>query len=95
MNTVKSVIYGWGVLIVAGAGAYYYAKKDIDARRQDQKYRGARPMDKLSWQERIEQSPSEPILSRAGTSTAPGETSVEVKSTPSGLGSPTRPPEVR
>ncbi|KAF2203951.1 hypothetical protein GQ43DRAFT_388969 [Delitschia confertaspora ATCC 74209] len=33
MNTVKSVYYGWGTLIVAGAGAYYFAKKSINADR--------------------------------------------------------------
>jgi lysyl-tRNA synthetase class I len=33
MNTVKSVYYGWGTLIVAGAGAYYFAKKSINAER--------------------------------------------------------------
>ena len=36
------------VLIVAGAGAYYYARKDIDARRKDQQYRGARPTEQLT-----------------------------------------------
>ncbi|KAF8540246.1 hypothetical protein BDD12DRAFT_880902 [Trichophaea hybrida] len=34
MNTVKSFWYGWGALIVAGGGAYYFAKKDIDAERR-------------------------------------------------------------
>ncbi|KAF2646773.1 hypothetical protein P280DRAFT_464945 [Massarina eburnea CBS 473.64] len=33
MNTVKSVYYGWGTLIVAGGGAYYFAKKSINADR--------------------------------------------------------------
>ncbi|KAF2744909.1 hypothetical protein M011DRAFT_527977 [Sporormia fimetaria CBS 119925] len=33
MNTVKSVYYGWGSLIVAGAGAYYFAKKSINEDR--------------------------------------------------------------
>ncbi|OCL03493.1 hypothetical protein AOQ84DRAFT_381577 [Glonium stellatum] len=34
MNTIRSVGYGWGVLIVAGGGAYYFAKKSINADRQ-------------------------------------------------------------
>ncbi|KAF2845120.1 hypothetical protein T440DRAFT_472861 [Plenodomus tracheiphilus IPT5] len=33
MNTVKSVYYGWGTLIVAGGGAYYFAKRSINADR--------------------------------------------------------------
>ncbi|KAF2629203.1 hypothetical protein BU25DRAFT_489825 [Macroventuria anomochaeta] len=33
MNTVKSVYYGWATLIAAGGGAYYFAKKSINADR--------------------------------------------------------------
>ncbi|KAH6638821.1 hypothetical protein C7974DRAFT_409825 [Boeremia exigua] len=33
MNTVKSVYYGWATLIAAGGGAYYFAKKSINAER--------------------------------------------------------------
>ncbi|EME81671.1 uncharacterized protein MYCFIDRAFT_182911 [Pseudocercospora fijiensis CIRAD86] len=35
MNTIRSVGYGWGVLIVAGAGSYYFAKKSINADREE------------------------------------------------------------
>ncbi|CAL3973172.1 hypothetical protein PZA11_005478 [Diplocarpon coronariae] len=34
MNTVKSFWVGWGSLCVAGGGAYYFAKKSINADRQ-------------------------------------------------------------
>ncbi|ROW08813.1 hypothetical protein VMCG_02915 [Cytospora schulzeri] len=34
MNTVKSFWLGWGSLCVAGAGAYVFAKKSINADRQ-------------------------------------------------------------
>ncbi|KAK5938192.1 hypothetical protein PMZ80_009781 [Knufia obscura] len=34
MNTVRSTWYGWGVLCVAGGGAYYFAKQQINADRQ-------------------------------------------------------------
>ncbi|KJK80612.1 hypothetical protein H634G_04851 [Metarhizium anisopliae BRIP 53293] len=34
MNTVKSFWLGWGSLCVAGAGAYYFAKREINADRQ-------------------------------------------------------------
>ncbi|CCA76486.1 hypothetical protein PIIN_10479 [Serendipita indica DSM 11827] len=33
MNNPKSVAYGWAVLIVAAAGSYYFARKDISAKR--------------------------------------------------------------
>ncbi|KAF2871097.1 hypothetical protein BDV95DRAFT_573281 [Massariosphaeria phaeospora] len=33
MNTVRSVYYGWATLIVAGGGAYYFAKRSINADR--------------------------------------------------------------
>ncbi|KAM0723482.1 hypothetical protein Q7P37_000469 [Cladosporium fusiforme] len=35
MNTKASVAYGWGVLILAGGGAYYFAKKSINADREE------------------------------------------------------------
>ncbi|KAF4589615.1 hypothetical protein GQ602_003504 [Ophiocordyceps camponoti-floridani] len=34
MNTVRSFWVGWGSLCVAGAGAYYLAKREINADRQ-------------------------------------------------------------
>ena len=42
MNTIRSVWMGWGTLMAAGAAAYYYAKKDIDAHRRDQERKGLR-----------------------------------------------------
>ncbi|KAK4991619.1 hypothetical protein LTR66_000168 [Elasticomyces elasticus] len=35
MNTIRSVGYGWGVLILAGGGAYYFAKRSINADRAE------------------------------------------------------------
>jgi Domain of unknown function (DUF4748) len=40
MNTGKSVWMGWSLLMVAGAGAYYFAKKDINAHRREQELKG-------------------------------------------------------
>lgn len=49
-----SVAYGWGVLILAGGGAYYFAKRSINADREEraamqerrrQAMRPARPSD--------------------------------------------------
>jgi hypothetical protein len=42
MNTAKSVWLGWGTLMVAGAGAYYFAKRDINAYRREQELKGNR-----------------------------------------------------
>jgi len=33
MNTKASVAYGWGILVAAGGGAYYFAKRSINADR--------------------------------------------------------------
>ncbi|KIW07317.1 uncharacterized protein PV09_02167 [Verruconis gallopava] len=38
MNTIRSVGYGWLVLIAAGGGAYYFAKQHVNADREE-KYR--------------------------------------------------------
>ncbi|WWC89377.1 uncharacterized protein L201_004300 [Kwoniella dendrophila CBS 6074] len=55
MNTAGSVAYGWGALIVAAGVSFYYAKKEIDARRKDATLRGNRPLEKLTWEEKIAQ----------------------------------------
>jgi len=47
MNTAKSVWLGWGSLMVAGAGAYYFAKRDINAYRKEQELKGNRPTEYL------------------------------------------------
>ncbi|KAI9228475.1 MAG: hypothetical protein DHS80DRAFT_30783 [Piptocephalis tieghemiana] len=56
MNNVSSVVYGWGVLIVAAGGAYYYAKKDIDQRRRENfRDQQLQATQKLGWEERLRQ----------------------------------------
>ena len=42
MNTARSVWLGWTTLMVAGAGAYYFAKKDINSYRREQELKGIR-----------------------------------------------------
>lgn len=34
MNTIRSTWYGWGALAVAGGGAYYFAKRSVNAERK-------------------------------------------------------------
>ncbi|WVN88261.1 uncharacterized protein L203_103462 [Cryptococcus depauperatus CBS 7841] len=53
MNTAGSVVYSWGVLVVAAGVSFYYAKKQIDGRRREAQGMGQRPLEKLSWKERI------------------------------------------
>lgn len=33
MNTINSVYYGWGFLILCGGGSYYFAKRSINSER--------------------------------------------------------------
>ncbi|KAK6433538.1 hypothetical protein LTR95_010283 [Oleoguttula sp. CCFEE 5521] len=35
MNTKASVAYGWGILVLAGGGAYFFAKRSINADRDE------------------------------------------------------------
>ena len=35
MNTRGSVAFGWGILCLAGGGAYYFAKRSINADRAE------------------------------------------------------------
>ncbi|EMC94128.1 hypothetical protein BAUCODRAFT_150335 [Baudoinia panamericana UAMH 10762] len=35
MNTIRSVGYGWVVLIIAGGGSYYFAKRSVNADRTE------------------------------------------------------------
>jgi hypothetical protein len=35
MNTKASVAYGWGILVLAGGGAYYFAKRSINSERAE------------------------------------------------------------
>ncbi|CAB4412894.1 unnamed protein product [Rhizophagus irregularis] len=39
----------------SGGGAFYYAKKDIDARRRAQEIAKTRPIEKLEWWQKVEQ----------------------------------------
>ncbi|WVQ82347.1 hypothetical protein IAT38_004475 [Cryptococcus sp. DSM 104549] len=62
MNTIGSVAYGWGALIVAAGVSYVWAKKEIDGRRKDAQLKGTRSLEKLTWEERIarEQAAAKP-----------------------------------
>ncbi|KAI0543312.1 hypothetical protein F4679DRAFT_569206 [Xylaria curta] len=64
MNTVKSFWLGWGSLCVAGAGAYYFAKKSINAdraQRFEEAQRKKRMIDSLEY-------PGKPASTSSATS---------------------------
>ncbi|KAI1469998.1 uncharacterized protein F4812DRAFT_309256 [Daldinia caldariorum] len=60
MNTVKSFWAGWGSLCLAGAGAYYFAKKSINADRAarlEETRRKKQMIDSLEYSENISKKP--------------------------------------
>jgi len=59
---------GMGALLLAGAGSFYFAKKEIDARRRLQNEAGTRPIEKRNWYERLDDVP----LNTAATLPAKG-----------------------
>ncbi|CAJ2508122.1 Uu.00g093080.m01.CDS01 [Anthostomella pinea] len=65
MNTVKSFWLGWGSLCVAGGGAYYFAKKSINADRAarfEESQRKKRMVDSLEYSNNV---PSRPMSASA------------------------------
>ncbi|KAE8440966.1 hypothetical protein EG329_006155 [Mollisiaceae sp. DMI_Dod_QoI] len=63
MNTVKSFWVGWGALCVAGGGAYFFAKKSINADRQarfEAEQRRRRMQESLEYSAAV---PSQPVTS--------------------------------
>jgi len=53
MNTVRSVGYGWLVLVGAGGGAYFFAKRSINA---DREARHAKEMERRALQNRLQET---------------------------------------
>ncbi|KAF1997024.1 hypothetical protein P154DRAFT_537533 [Amniculicola lignicola CBS 123094] len=90
MNTVKSVYYGWGSLILAGGGAYYFAKKSINA---DRAAKAAADREKRLAQHQLEQSYLYKPAQTQTTSPTSKALSGPISSTPSigrpGAGGPT------
>lgn len=63
MNTKASVAYGWGVLIAAGGGAYYFAKRSINKDRQERADADARRRQSM---QRLEYSQPPPVKKSDG-----------------------------
>ena len=74
MNTVKSFWVGWGSLCVAGGGAYWFAKRSIDADRRarfEEQRRKKAMVDSLEHSDNV---PSRPLSSATmGGSGSSGE----------------------
>ncbi|KAK8101637.1 uncharacterized protein PG998_006950 [Apiospora kogelbergensis] len=72
MNNVKSFWLGWGSLCVAGGGAYYFAKREINAGRAAKLEEQRRKKQMIESMEYGQNVPSHPISSStmgAGNST--------------------------
>ncbi|KAK6077296.1 hypothetical protein SCUP234_06708 [Seiridium cupressi] len=60
MNTVRSFWMGWGSLCVAGGGAYYFAKRQINAdraQRLEESRRKRHMIDSLEYSDNIPSKP--------------------------------------
>ncbi|KAF8324848.1 uncharacterized protein EI90DRAFT_3074107 [Cantharellus anzutake] len=71
MNTPQSMAIGWGTLLIAGVGSFYFAKKEIDERRRLQRDAGVRPTEKKQWYERLDDPPAEPATPKSSNATNP------------------------
>ncbi|EEQ89302.2 uncharacterized protein BDCG_04422 [Blastomyces dermatitidis ER-3] len=58
MNTIRSTWVGWGALCVAGGGAYYFAKKSINADRAQRHEEAQRRKEEAFRREHSAKSPS-------------------------------------
>lgn len=54
MNSGRSTVLGWGALIVGAGVSYYFARRTIDDRRDQQAAQGIRPPDIKDWKQRIQ-----------------------------------------
>ncbi|KAI7946258.1 hypothetical protein MJO29_010785 [Puccinia striiformis f. sp. tritici] len=83
MNTPQSMALGWGLLLVAGGGGLYFAKKDINERRRDLARRGVRATDTREWHERVADSQKTPNSTNEQQQDVDNGTAPAVKKTPS------------
>ncbi|QSS53176.1 hypothetical protein I7I53_00350 [Histoplasma capsulatum var. duboisii H88] len=69
MNTIRSTWVGWGSLCIAGGGAYYFAKKSINADRAHRHEEAQRRKEEALRRENSVKSPSSsPSAGRANFS---------------------------
>ncbi|KAF2841205.1 hypothetical protein M501DRAFT_1000372 [Patellaria atrata CBS 101060] len=80
MNTLRSVGYGWGVLILAGGGAYYFAKKSINADRAERA--AAERERRARWEDVEYNNPSPARMNQPATQYSPSSVSQGGKNKP-------------
>ncbi|KZO94221.1 hypothetical protein CALVIDRAFT_539265 [Calocera viscosa TUFC12733] len=90
MNSPRSIAIGWTALLIAGGGAFYFAKTEIDSRRKAMAERRVRATEKKEGYQRIEGAsppphPDAPAVSK-GVKSAPS-----VPQLPTNPGSTARP----
>lgn len=90
MNTIRSTWYGWGSLCVAGGGAYWFAKRQINADRQSRLEEELRRKELQRRMEAAEARSREPIAKRPKKQKAvtSGDTGVTESKTEDHAGSP-------
>ncbi|KAI3318154.1 hypothetical protein HD806DRAFT_512662 [Xylariaceae sp. AK1471] len=91
MNTVRSFWVGWGSLCVAGAGAYYFAKKSINAdraQRLEETQRKRRMVDSLEYSSNVSAQPVS--ASMAGSTSSAMPSSNDAPSSNDFAGSPSQ-----
>ncbi|KAI0407381.1 hypothetical protein F4802DRAFT_553487 [Xylaria palmicola] len=83
MNTVKSFWLGWGSLCVGGAGAYYFAKKSINADRAQRLEEAQRKWRMINALEQSDSSASPASPSSAAPPTHDAPVSTDFAGSPS------------
>ena len=83
-----------GVLTLAAAGAFYFAKKNIDQRRAEQAQRNSRPTEKRSWEDRVREFEQQQQQQECSTLKASAVPSAAEAATPSAQASASSPPGV-
>ncbi|KAK8017567.1 hypothetical protein PG993_013893 [Apiospora rasikravindrae] len=74
MNNVRSFWLGWGSLCAAGGGAYYFAKRDINANRAakvEEQRRKKQMIESMEYSQNVPQHPGSSSTMGAGASTSP------------------------
>ncbi|KAK8067101.1 hypothetical protein PG997_013848 [Apiospora hydei] len=74
MNNVRSFWLGWGSLCAAGGGAYYFAKRDINANRAakiEEQRRKKQMIESMEYSQNVPQHPISSSTMGASSSTSP------------------------
>ncbi|KAK6833029.1 hypothetical protein PG990_002163 [Apiospora arundinis] len=84
MNNVRSFWLGWGSLCVAGGGAYYFAKRDINANRAAKVEEQRRKKQMIESMEYGQNVPRHPISSSTMGASKSTDASTSPRTDPTG-----------